>query len=70
MIMQIVFLDDSSMVGRRSMKETGLLFNHETKGTHHFTVLDADSEYGDLIGQEVAIPISSVRYFVLNYKAD
>lgn len=68
MIMQVVFLDGSSFVGKRGNKETGYIFSHETKGTHHFTVLDADTEYEDLIGLEVAVPINVVKYFVLNYK--
>ncbi len=67
MEMQIVFLDGSSFYGKRGLKEIGII-PHETKGTHHFTVIDSDDS--ELIGKEVAVPISSVKYFVLNAKFD
>jgi hypothetical protein len=67
--MKIVFLDGSWIVGDRNNKAIGYLHNHETKGTHHYFVIGGSSEeYKKLIGQEIAVPINSVKYFVLNYK--
>ena len=67
MIMKVVNLDGSWFVGKRTNKEIGFI-PHETKGTHHFTVLDGDAIFSPLIGWEIAIPIVSVKYFILNFK--
>ena len=65
MTMKVVFLDGHWFVGRRE-----LTWRYgETKGTHHFRVLDGDPWMRDLIGAKIAVPISSVQYFVLEYEA-
>ena len=69
MIMLIRFSDGTKIAGKRGSKETGYWMNHETKGTHHFTIIrGGDEQYDYLIGREIAIPISSVKYFILDYK--
>ena len=40
--------------------------NQETRGTHHFMVTDATDK--TLIGKRVAIPINSVKYFIIEGK--
>lgn len=69
MIMKIIFNDSTKLIGRRGLKEVGFI-NHETKGTHHFTVLDGTAEFITMVGQEVAVPINSVKYFVLDYQEE
>lgn len=51
-IMKIVYPDKSWFIGRRGNKEIGLI-SHETKGTHHFTVLSGDEEFKELVGEEM-----------------
>lgn len=66
MIMTIVFPDDSKIVGERGFHEIGF-FPHETKGTHHFTVIKGtDERYNYLLGHEIAVPISSAKFFILD----
>lgn len=67
MIMKIVYPDGTWFIGERNQKAMGYLYNHETKGTHHYFVLDYGTVYELVKGQEVAIPINSVKYFVLDY---
>jgi hypothetical protein len=40
--------------------------NQETRGTHHYMVTDATEK--SLIGKRVAIPINSVKYFIIEGK--
>lgn len=70
MIMKIVYPDGSWFIGNRNRKAMGYLYNHETKGTHHFFVIDGDTYFKQLIGQEIAVPINSVKYFILDYKVN
>ena len=66
MIMKVVFQDNSWIIGKRGWREIGIPM-HETKGTHHFTVIDSSDNMRDLRKREVAIPINSAKYFILNY---
>lgn len=66
-IMKVVYPDKSWFIGQRGNKEIGLI-PHETRGTHHFTVLGGSPEFKELVGQEVAVPIDKVKYFVINPK--
>jgi len=67
MIMYVTQQDGSWFIGRRGRREMGLP-NHESQGCHHFTVLSGDSFYNCLQGTEIAVPICTVKCFVLNYK--
>ena len=70
MIMKIVYQDGSWFIGDRNQKAMGYLWNHESKGTHHFFVVDVGVGNPCLVrGQEVAVPINSVKHFILNYKS-
>jgi hypothetical protein len=65
-IMEIVYPDNSKIVGSRGFWEIGFPFPRETKGTHHFRVLkESDKQYQHLVGKEIAVPISSAKYFVI-----
>lgn len=68
MIMKVIYPDNSWIVGKRGYLEQGTFLNHETKGTHHFTMLDGSDRFKDYIGMEVAVPIDRVDLFVLNFK--
>ena len=54
----------SWVIGRRPVWS----WYRETSGTHHYIVLDSDRK--DLIGGKIAVPIVSVKYFILDYKGD
>ena len=65
--MTIVFNSDNSKItGERGCKEIGFPIPHETKGTHHFTVVDCDEQYKYLLNHEIAVPISSAKFFILD----
>ena len=64
MIMKIAFLDGSWLLGNRKW----YYHYNETKGTHHYTVLDGSTEFIPLIGFKIAVPINSVKYFILEVK--
>jgi hypothetical protein len=68
MITKVVYNDNSWFIGKRASKETGFWENHETLGTHHFTVIKGDSHFSLLKGLEIAVPIVNIRYFILDYK--
>jgi hypothetical protein len=68
MKMKVVYADGSWFIGNRNWKAMGYFFNHETKGTHHFFVVEGDESFRYLIGQELAVPINSAKYFVLNHR--
>jgi hypothetical protein len=68
MIMKVILTDGSWFVGDRNRKAIGYLYNHETFGTHHFFVVDGDTFFEKLIGQEIAVPICQVRLFILDFK--
>jgi len=61
MIMTIRYKDGSWFRGDRK-----LYFLNETKGTHHFIVLDGSEEFKELIGRKIAVPVQSPKYFILN----
>jgi len=64
MIMHIQFPDGSWILGERNVS---MWWNNETHGTHHYIVLDgSNAELKQLIGKKVAVPIASVKYFILN----
>jgi hypothetical protein len=61
----IMFLDGTSFQGIRKSKYIG----NETYGTHHFTVLSStDDKLQMLVGLKVAVPINSVKYFIIEGK--
>jgi hypothetical protein len=66
--MLIVYPDWSWIEGERNRKTTGWFFNHETKGTHHFVVIDGSEIIKEFIGKEVAVPINQVKFFVIGHK--
>ena len=64
MIMKIVYSDGSWVIGNRKWN-----YLNETKGTHHFLVLDgSNAEYKSLVGQKIAVVIQQVRYFILDWQ--
>ena len=64
MAMKIVFLDGSWFVGKRELTWK----YSETKGTHHFRVISASNEeMAKYVGAKIAVPISSVKFFELEY---
>ena len=62
MIMKIKFHDGTWFVGEINWKTR----IDETKGTHHFKVIEGSQEFILLKGKEIAVPITSAKYFVLN----
>jgi hypothetical protein len=60
--MFIQYPDGSFIKGTRKKQYV----NQETRGTHHFFVTDATEK--SLIGKRVAIPINSVKYFIIENK--
>jgi hypothetical protein len=64
MIMKVVFQNGAWFIGHRGLKELW----DETHGCHHFTVLDGSSSFDAVICQEIAVPISQVYFFILNYR--
>ena len=64
MKMKIVYPDGSWFIGDRNWKTQ----HDETKGTHHYTVLDGDSGFIKLKGKEIAVPVNQVKYFILHHK--
>jgi hypothetical protein len=63
MIMKVVYPDGNWFVGRRGLRE----LMDETPGCHHFTVLDGSSIFDAIICQEIAVPVSQILFFILNY---
>lgn len=62
--MKVIFPDGNWFIGRRGLKE----LIDETPGCHHFTVLDGSPVFENVICEEIAVPISQVLFFILNYK--
>lgn len=60
MIIKVVYPDDSWFIGERKW-----YFFNETRGTHHFIVIRGSEEFTSLAGKKIAVPVSSVKYFVL-----
>ena len=60
--MLIQYPDGSWFKGVRNRK----YIHQETHGTHHFMVTDASDK--SLIGKRIAIPINSVKYFIIEEK--
>ena len=60
--MTIQYPDGSWVKGIRKKN----YINQETRGTHHFMVLDASDK--SLIGKRIAVPINSVKYFIIEEK--
>ena len=68
MLMRIVYPDGSWFIGDRNSRAIGFPLSHETKGTHHFYVVDVGTEAQHLtLGQEAAVPVNQAKFFVLNY---
>jgi hypothetical protein len=65
MLMKIVFSDNTWFIGKRGLREIGFP-SHETKGTHHFTVTNKGTVCEIEVGDEVAVPITSAKFFILN----
>lgn len=61
MIVKIMFERGYWIVGKRKWWYEG----SETRGTHHYFVLDSNIE--GVIGKRVAVPINSAMLFILNY---
>jgi hypothetical protein len=61
-VMTIQYPDGTFIKGIRKAKYV----NQETRGTHHFMVTDATDK--TLVGKRVAIPINSVKYFIIEGK--
>jgi hypothetical protein len=60
--MTIYYPDGTWVKGIRKSK----YIPQETRGTHHYLVIDANNEeLKKLIGKRIAVPINSVKYFVL-----
>lgn len=59
MRMRIIFNDGDQMEGNRKW----WFQPQETKGTHHYIV--TKSANPNLIGKRIAVPINSVKYFIL-----
>ena len=77
--MKVILTNGSWFIGKRGAKEMGYPTNHETRGTHHFTVIECgganDSVDNNHLekGSEVAVPINQARYFIIydkNYKPE
>jgi hypothetical protein len=66
MKMKVVFSDGSWFLGSRSW----FPFPLETPGTHHYRILKGSEEFRQLIGEKLAVPIVSVKYFVLDAKVE
>ena len=65
MKMTVVYPDGSSFVGDR---KSWFPFQ-ESRGIHHFIIESSESaEFQKLIGQMIAVPLTSAKYFVLNPK--
>jgi hypothetical protein len=61
MKMQVVFGDGSWFIGVRTLK----CRLHESWGTHHFIITHGDSFFIDWVGNEVAIPITKPKCFIM-----
>lgn len=68
MILKVIFPDGTWIVGKRDWKHAWG-FESETKGTHHMVVLDASDGFKGMgmVGKEVAVVISQVKLFQLDY---
>jgi hypothetical protein len=58
--MKVVYPDGSWFLGDRKWH-----FLNETRGTHHFIVLDGSEGFQSLKGKKIAVPVDNVKYFVL-----
>ena len=67
-VMTIHFLDGTWFKGLRKSSYIG----NETYGTHHFQVLedesDSESSLKNLVGERLAVPINSVKYYIIHDK--
>ena len=70
-VMTIRFLDGTWFKGLRKSSYIG----NETHGTHHFQVLEDENyngtlnaEFKPLVDERLAVPINSVKYFVIHGK--
>jgi hypothetical protein len=62
--MTICFPDGTWLKGIRKRK----YISQETRGTHHFMIIETSDTLKDLMGKRIAIPINSVKYFVIKDK--
>jgi hypothetical protein len=65
--MKIVYMDETWFLGFRGLKEIGFP-PHETKGCHHFRVEEGGTACIGLEGQELAVVIANVKYFLFRPK--
>lgn len=64
MIVKVVYDNGIWFIGKRTWKQS----LDETRGCHHFVVLDGNVHFAEVIGKEIAIHVSNPLYFELNYK--
>ena len=62
--MTVYYLDGTWIKGIRKHKYV----SQETRGTHHLMITETSDTLKDLIGKRIAIPINSVKYFVIKEK--
>lgn len=60
--MLIYYLDGTWFMGVRKW----YFKNSETYGTHHYIIKDGSEPFKLLVGRKIAVPISQVKYFVLD----
>lgn len=62
--MKVVFDDNSWFIGNRTIR----CKLKESKGTHHFIVINGDEVFKPHIGKEVAVVIIKPKYFIMEKK--
>jgi hypothetical protein len=62
--MTIIYPDGTWFIGVRKSK----FISRETKGTHHFIVINGTSEFDTLKGYRLAVPINQAKYFIISNK--
>ena len=62
MILKAIFEDGEFILGERNFWTR----NDECWGTHHLKVIDATNK--DIIGREVAIPVTKPKYWIVDVK--
>ena len=61
---KIVFNDGTYFIGRLVNWWEKLIIG-ETKGTHHWIVLNSGSISDDILGKRIAVPINSMKYLII-----
>lgn len=62
MKMKVIFDNGEWFIGKRTLK----MALKESPGTHHFIVLDGSPRFEELIGSEIAVPISKPMFAIIN----